>query len=139
MSLYVLDTDVLSLHRLGHPKVRQHVRQHPPSDLAATVLTVEEQLAGWFTRLRRAKDRSQLAVAYQRLTDTVAHLGQFQLLTFTEPAILRYEGLLAQKLGVGKMDLRIAAVVLENAAVLVSRNLRDFSRVPGLTVVDWSV
>ena len=88
MSLYVLDTDVLSLHRLGHPKVQQHVRQHPPSDLAATVLTVEEQLAGWFTRLRRAKDRSQLAVAYQRLTDTVAHLGQFQLLTFTEPAIL---------------------------------------------------
>ncbi len=42
------------------------------------------------------------------------------------------------KLNVGASDLRIAAIVLEHNATLVTRNLRDFGRVPGLKVVDWT-
>lgn len=60
-------------------------------------------------------------------------------LPFTEAAIARYDDLVALKLNVGKNDLRIAAITLEHGGTLVSRNLRDFQRVPGLTVEDWSV
>lgn len=35
------------------------------------------------------------------------------------------------------MDVRIASIVLANDALLISRNLRDFERVPGLGVEDW--
>jgi tRNA(fMet)-specific endonuclease VapC len=57
----------------------------------------------------------------------------------TEPAIARIAHLKSLRLNVRVMDLRIAAVALENLAVVVTRNRRDFERVPGLRVEDWSV
>jgi tRNA(fMet)-specific endonuclease VapC len=64
---------------------------------------------------------------------------RYQILSFTEPAIQRFQHLLSAGLNVGKMDLRIAAIALENGLMVVTRNQRDFSRVPGLTTVDWSL
>ena len=49
MSLYVLDTDIVTLLRRGHSRVCQNVASHPTTDLAVTVLTIEEQLSGWYT------------------------------------------------------------------------------------------
>jgi tRNA(fMet)-specific endonuclease VapC len=61
-----------------------------------------------------------------------------RILSFTEPAIARFERLRAMKLGVGAMDLRIAAIALEHGATVVTRNTRDFQRIPGLPLDDWS-
>jgi tRNA(fMet)-specific endonuclease VapC len=38
---------------------------------------------------------------------------------------------------VGAMDLKIAAICLVHDAVLLTRNLVDFSKVPGLRVENW--
>jgi tRNA(fMet)-specific endonuclease VapC len=139
MTPYVLDTDTLTLYQENHPAVVNRVAQHPPSNIAITVLTVEEQLSGWYTRLRHAKDIDDLAAVYERLTATAESLGRFRILSFTKPAIVRFEQLHAAKLGVAKMDLRIAAVTLEVGGTVVTRNRRDFGRVPGLAIEDWSV
>jgi tRNA(fMet)-specific endonuclease VapC len=50
---------------------------------------------------------------------------------------MRYETLKRMNLNVRKMDLRIAAIVLEHTGVLATRNVRDFRRVPGLLIEDW--
>jgi predicted nucleic acid-binding protein len=39
----------------------------------------------------------------------------------------------------GPMDLLIAATVRARGAVLVTNNLREFSRVPGLRIENWMV
>jgi tRNA(fMet)-specific endonuclease VapC len=139
MSLYVLDTDILTLLQAGDPVVIRNLASHAADRVAITVISVEEQLSGWYTQIRRAKRRDVLAKVYQRLATNVEHLAGTPVLSFTEPAILRYEQLKAHPLNVRKMDLRIAAVVLENNGVLVTRNLRDFQRVPNLVVENWAV
>ena len=60
-------------------------------------------------------------------------------MSFTEPAIARFKLLKGLRLNVGGTDLSIAAITLENGGILVTRNLRDFQRVPGLPLEDWSV
>ena len=138
MSVYVLDTDTLTLFEEGHPTVLQRVEAHSTSDLAITVLSVEEQLSGWYTRVRKAKNDTQLALAYSSLAQAVRFLSRLQILGFDEAAMRRCEQLRKAKIKIGRTDLRIAAVVLEHEAILVSRNLRDFRKVPGLQIEDWS-
>jgi tRNA(fMet)-specific endonuclease VapC len=139
MSLFVLDTDALSLYQHGHPTLKPRVQACPKQDRAITIITVEEQLSGWYTMVRQAKSRSTLAHAYQHLTESVGFMGGVRILSLTESAIERYEQLAGQRLNVKKNDLRIAAIALENNATVVTRNLRDFQRVPGLAVENWAV
>ena len=136
--IYVLDTDILTLYQGLHAAVWHRARQRRPDELAITVISVEEQLSGWYRRLRQARKPDQLAVVYQRLATTVQLLSGWQILSFTQPAIIRYDQLRAARLNVRKMDLRIAAIALENSATVVTRNRQDFLRIPGLQIEDWS-
>lgn len=139
MSLYILDTDMLSLLQHGHPVVWQRIATVPPGDVAVTIITVEEQFKGRLTSLRRARDNAALALAYAQMTETMQGLASLRILSFPEPSITRFEQLVSLKLNIGRNDLRIAAIALEQGATVVTRNTRDFGRVPGLTIEDWSV
>ncbi|HTU19676.1 MAG TPA: type II toxin-antitoxin system VapC family toxin [Gemmataceae bacterium] len=44
---------------------------------------------------------------------------------------------LRKKVRIGSMDLKIASITLVHDALLLSANLRDFEKVPGLRVEDW--
>jgi tRNA(fMet)-specific endonuclease VapC len=47
MSLFVLDTDLLTLYYRGDPTVVRTVHERPPDELTISILTVDEQLTGW--------------------------------------------------------------------------------------------
>ncbi len=110
---------------------------HSPQDLSITVITVEEELAGWYTLLRQVRRPEEQAQVYQRLAEAIPLLARWQILPMTHAGILRYEGLKRMNLNVREMDLRIAAIVLEHDAVLATRNVGDFERIPGLVIEDW--
>jgi tRNA(fMet)-specific endonuclease VapC len=67
MSRFLLDTDTLSLPEHGHPLVLQQVNSHPPSDIAVAAISVQEQMQGFLAALSRARNRQQLALAYDML------------------------------------------------------------------------
>lgn len=137
MSLFVLDTDTLTLLQRRIPIVCERAAAHA-TETAITVLTVEEQLSGWYGLLRKAKKPEKLIEAYRSLAANVRFLSQLRILDYDESALSRYEELKRQKLNIGKFDLRIAAVALHYRATVVTCNVRHFQRIPGLQIEDWS-
>ena len=61
------------------------------------------------------------------------------VLPYDVEAQLRFAQLRRQQVRIGTQDLRIAAIALSKNATLVTRNTRDFAKVPGLHIVDWSL
>jgi tRNA(fMet)-specific endonuclease VapC len=119
--------------------VLSNALKHKRDELATTIISVEEQLSGWYTRLRRARKRAELAHVYQQMTNAVEFLAQLKILSFTEPAIDRFHVLKGARVNVAANDLRIAAIVLEQGGTLITRNIKDFQRVPNLNIEDWSL
>lgn len=139
MAIYVLDTTTLTHLYRKNDKLRGRVRAASDAEhvLTATTVSVDELIGGWLARLRRSRTPAEQARVEAALADTTMMLGGFHILPATEPALDRFDRLVKMKLNVGRADLKIAAVALELGATVVTDNLRDFGRVPGLGVEDW--
>jgi tRNA(fMet)-specific endonuclease VapC len=135
----LLDTDLFSLYQQGHPRVVQQVLAHLTHQLALSIITIEEQLVGWQTALGRARDDLSRANIYRRMAQTVQTLSGWSVIPFSVNAMTTHADLIRQRLNVGSNDLKIAAIALDVGAIVVTRNVRDFNRVPGLTIEDWSL
>ena len=107
-----------------------------PADFGRSVVSLHEQLVGAHAFLNRANDSVGLIRGYQLLERLPRDYLSFALLPFDAPAATVYDGLMAQKLRVGTMDLRLAAIALSRQLTVLTRNLGDFGRVPGLNVED---
>lgn len=141
MSVFILDTDTLSLIQHRAPVVVSALvaARAAGNTIGITAVTAEEQANGWFTAFRQSKDHADLARASLRFCDAILSWGQFTIFPQTEASLARFDALVALKLNVGKMDLRIAGIALELGATVVTHNARDFGRVPGLLTADWTV
>jgi tRNA(fMet)-specific endonuclease VapC len=106
--------------------------------VATTVITLDESLTGWYNLIRKAKKPDRVVWAYDKLAHATVHLAKLPILAFTLSAYTVSDQLRGLKLNVGSDDLRIAAIALEHGATVVTANVRDFARVPGLPVEDWT-
>lgn len=143
MTRYILDTDHLTLLQQLHPNIVQRIEQIRDDDnIMITVVTVEEQIQGWLSAIRKYSQVNQpekLVWAYGGLRNIVKYMSQFDILDFNTEAYHRFQQLRQQKIRIGTQDLRIAAIALSENCILVTRNQRDFSQVPNLRLEDWSL
>ena len=101
------------------------------------IVAVEESLQGFLALIRRHRaGRDQLA-AYARLVRALDGLQKFPIIAFDADAAEAFHRLQDQRIRVGTMDLKIAAICLAHEALLLTRNLVDFEKVPGLRVENW--
>jgi tRNA(fMet)-specific endonuclease VapC len=139
VSLFLLDTDHLSLYQQGNARVLRNVATHINDQLAVSVITVEEQLRGWLTALAKAKDDARREHVYLRMAQTVESLACWTVLPFPLAAMRQHADFIRKYRHVGSNDLKIAAIALEFNATVVTHNRRDFSIIPGLRLDDWAL
>jgi tRNA(fMet)-specific endonuclease VapC len=137
MLRFLLDTDHLTLHQQGHAPLGQRLKAQRTDAIGVSVVTVEEALRGRLAHLARATDGPARTHRYRLLAETVQLFHEFPLVHFDQTA----EHLFQQyrRFRLGTQDLKIAAIALANRLTLLTRNRRDFARVPGLALDDWSV
>lgn len=102
-----------------------------------TIITSQENAEGWFALInRKAAGHAQVPVytLYQQSLHEMQDLG---MLAFDYEAALRFEALKQLRLRIGTMDLKIAAICLAHDVLLLTRNLVDFEKVPGLQIENW--
>jgi tRNA(fMet)-specific endonuclease VapC len=145
--MIILDTDIISLVQREESteglRVRAKIAQLPKGEVAATtVITYEEQIQGWFAAMSAARKSAQRVekelVVYARLLQHIMNYNKIRVLPYDRKAADRFAELVAMKLRIGTNDLKIASIVFATDATLVTRNLGDFSKVPNLSVEDWS-
>ncbi|MFM6192357.1 type II toxin-antitoxin system VapC family toxin [Planktothrix sp.] len=139
MSLWVLDTDHITLFQNQHPVVIQRVIKTDPNAITVTIITVEEQVKGWLNAIQQSSQSNRLIWGYKGLQDGLKFFQTIQVLDFDQDAYNCYIELVRQKVRIGTRDLRIAATVISKNGILVTRNRQDFERVPGLRFEDWSL
>lgn len=139
--MYILDTDHLSLLERGGPeaqRLRLRLASLKPAERVTTIITFEEQMRGWLAYLAKARSPSRQVETYRRLKGVLERYLKIVVLDFDEASAAEFERLKKLRLGIGTMDLKIAAIAIANDATLLTRNIRDFNRVPGLETEDWT-
>jgi tRNA(fMet)-specific endonuclease VapC len=137
--MILLDTDMLTLLFQGHPRVRKRM-QSAEADVATTIITWMEVLQGRFQAVFTAADEDQLEKASRRLQDSVSQLSTLRIVPINSAVAKQFAALLANRKlkRIGRGDLLIASVALAEKATLITRNVRDFSLVPGMKWENWA-
>jgi tRNA(fMet)-specific endonuclease VapC len=127
---YLLDTNaVISLLSDRRSPVRRHVQRHASHDIGISSVVLFELYYGTF-KSRRAES------SVARITSLEFEIVDFDDGDAWHAAEIR--SFLASKgTPIGPYDLLIAGQARARALTVVTHNVSEFRRVPGLHIVDW--
>src|SRR5205823_11349693 len=111
----------------------------PPADFFVSIVSFHEQVIGWCAHLSRAKSQRDVMFGYEMLHDVLRNFSKLQVIKYDDSASRIYISLKKQKINIGTMDVKIAAITLANDMTLLTRNTVDFERVGGLRIEDWTL
>jgi tRNA(fMet)-specific endonuclease VapC len=131
--MFLLDTNIcILLIRQKSTQVLATLTSYAITDIGISAITVAELQYG----VQRSAKQSQNQQALDQF------LLPLTILPFDDGTALQYGRirayLEAQGLPIGALDTLIAAHAVQHNLTLVTNNIREFSRVHGLTVEDWT-
>ena len=130
-ALYLLDTNILIAAMKGREEVRRRLESEPLNAIRLSAIVLGELEFGAEKSAYSERNRARLAKLTQRLplvgidSDTTRHYGKLR-------ALLERQGT-----PIGANDTWIAAQALAIGAIVVTDNVREFARVPGLSLENW--
>jgi tRNA(fMet)-specific endonuclease VapC len=129
--MYVLDTNTLIYYFKGQGQVAQNMAAKSPQDIVISTIGLFELQVGIAKSTAPEKRTQQL----QQL------LSRVNLVPFDRDAALAAATIRAQLeqqgTPIGPIDVLIAGVAVSRQATIVTRNVGEFSRIVGLSIVDW--
>src|SRR5262245_22678790 len=128
--IYLPDTNTISAYMRGDPPRLVRRMQDSFGDLRLSVIVLAEREFG-VTKGTSAHTRLVL----ERLAELVP-VEPFTRADASHYAAIRHD-LEARGQGIGPLDTLIAAQAQRLGATMVTRNIREFRRVPGLLVENW--
>lgn len=136
MTAYLLDTNTVSYVLRNHsPMLSSRLMGMAPETLAISVITAGELRFG----VKKLGPGRRSALLSQRLEQMLESFATLPLPTNAgEHYAATRAHLESQGTPIGGNDLWIAAHALAAGMTVITNNLREFERVPGLRVEDWS-
>ena len=133
MRKYYLDTNIcVEFLRGRNQHVSEKIKSFPPSDIKVPLIVVAELVAGAFKSVKREKNLGEIKYFYEN----------FEIVPFEFYDVFTYgkirAGLELKGQKIGTNDTIIAAVVLSRNGILVTNNVKEFSRVENLIIEDWT-
>lgn len=108
------------------------------AEVVASIVTAQEVSEGWSAFIRKQKAGSEKQVhGYMQFQHSLELLAELTILPFDEQAAEIFRRLRKELPRAGTQDLKIAAIALAHDAVVLTRNIVDFDRVPDLRVENW--
>ena len=129
---YLLDTNIVSFHiRESSAALRRRLRRVDASTVALSVVTEME--------IRYGLARNPALRIAEMIEEFLAGMTILPLDSDVASTYAQVRAHLAAKgTPIGPLDLMIGAHALSIGATLVTNNTKEFRRVPGLRVKDWS-
>ncbi len=107
------------------------------AEVFTCIVAAEETLRGWMALLNQQKPGPDQIAAYVEFQRSLETLAYFTIMPFDHETADHFVRLRSQFPRHGTMDLKIAAICLAHDTLLLSRNLQDFEKIPGLKVENW--
>lgn len=129
--MFLLDTNTLIYFFKGQGRVAKRLLATPPAEVVISAVSLYEIEVGIAKSTQPAKRRRQFET----------FLAAVSVVPFDRPAARAAATVRAEleRRGrpIGPLDNLIAGTALALRATLVTRNTREFSRLPNLAVMDW--
>lgn len=129
--MFLLDTNTVIDYFRGKGKIAENLLARPPSEIALPAVVAYEVWVGVLGSQNATRRQSQ----FEQFLSAVPVVA-LDAVVARRAAQLRHT-LERRGEGIGPMDTLIAATALAHNATLVTHNVKEFKRVPGLAVSNW--